>query len=383
MFYRNFWTDRLEDVLSRGRIAWLSGVRRVGKTLLCQSLPDAEYFDCELASVRRQMADPEAFWGGLVGKRVVVDEVQRLRDPSELLKVAADHFPSVRIVATGSSTLDATRKFRDSLAGRKLGVWLTPMILDDAQTFGNSALDHRLRRGGLPPFFLSPREPGAEFQEWFDSYWARDIEELFRLERRSGFQTCLELLLANSGGVFEATKYAGPSEISRTTVKNYLRVLEITHVAHVIQPFSTHKPTELTSAPKVYGFDTGFVCYARGWTELRPDDIGNLWEHYVLNELHARWPMGTVKYWRDTHGHEVDFVLPLRGRTPLALEAKRSASAFSSRNLAAFRRRYPEGLNWVVCTDVGRPFQRTEGDLVWEFLGLSHLADRLRELPPA
>jgi len=46
--------------------------------------------------------------------------------------------------------------------------------------------------------------------------------------------------------------------------------------------------TEIVSAPKVYAFDTGFMCCYRGWHTLRQDDYGTLWEHYVLNELHAQ-----------------------------------------------------------------------------------------------
>ncbi|MBE7461529.1 MAG: hypothetical protein HS112_13535 [Zoogloeaceae bacterium] len=46
------------------------------------------------------------------GQRVVPDEVHRLGNPSELLKIAADHYRDTRIVATGSSTLGASAKFR-------------------------------------------------------------------------------------------------------------------------------------------------------------------------------------------------------------------------------------------------------------------------------
>jgi hypothetical protein len=42
-----------------------------GKTCLCQTLPEVEYFDCELPRVRRMMEDPEGFLDGLRGKRVV------------------------------------------------------------------------------------------------------------------------------------------------------------------------------------------------------------------------------------------------------------------------------------------------------------------------
>ena len=57
----------------------------------------------------------------------VLDEIHRLPNPSELLKIAADHYPDIRILSTGSSTLGASARFRDTLAGRKQEVWLTPM----------------------------------------------------------------------------------------------------------------------------------------------------------------------------------------------------------------------------------------------------------------
>lgn len=80
--------------------------------------------------------------------------------------------------------------------------------------------------------------------------------------------------MAQSGGLFEGTRFAAPCEISRTSTSNYLNVLEATFGAHVIRPFSTHRPTEIVSAPKVYGFDTGFVAYYRGRQDFRRGDLG-------------------------------------------------------------------------------------------------------------
>src|SRR5438876_2972331 len=113
MVKRWYWIERLEERWHRRSVVWLRGVRRTGKTTLAQSLPDVEYFDCELPRVRRSMEDPEAFLSSLAGKRIVLDEVHRLPNPSELLKIAADHFPAVRVLATGSSTLGASSRFRD------------------------------------------------------------------------------------------------------------------------------------------------------------------------------------------------------------------------------------------------------------------------------
>ena len=379
MVNRQFWLERIEQQWSRRSILWLRGVRRAGKTSLSQSLPDIEYFDCELPRVRRAMEDPEAFLHGLRGKRVVLDEVHRLPNPSELLKIAADHFPKVRILATGSSTLGASSRFRDTLAGRKTELWLTPMIEADLAGFGDTDLPHRLLHGGLPPFFLSPEPPERDFQEWMDAFWAKDIQELFRLERRASFQRFVELLMAQSGGIFEATRFAAPCEISRTTITNYLAVLEATSVALVLRPFSSRRSNEIIAAPKVYGFDTGFVCAHRGWTSLRRDDLGHLWEHYVLNELTAHLQTSALRYWRDKQGHEVDLIWAPRGKAPLAIECKWSARDFDPANLLVFARAYPKATLLVTTPDARPGFTRKYSGIEVQFLTLDRLTARLTD----
>jgi len=374
---RPFWQSFIEREWERRSVVWLSGVRRAGKTTLCMGLPDVVYFDCELPRTRRRMEDPEGFLAGLRGRRVVLDEIHRLDNPAQLLKIAADHYPDVRVLATGSSTLGASAKFRDTLAGRKAEVWLTPMITDDLASFGDTRLERRFLHGGLPPFFLPAEVPARDFQEWMDAYWAKDVLELFRLERRASFQKFAELLFSHSGGMFEATRYARPCEVSRTTIANYLAVLEATFVMHVVRPFSTRKSAEIVSAPKVFGFDTGFVCYHRDWRDLRTDDMGLLWEHFVLNEIHARLQSRSVHYWRDKQGHEVDFVLAAQRDVPVAIECKWSASEFDPSGLSSFRGRYPAGENYVVAHDVDSPYQRKYGDIAVRFVGLRDLVESL------
>jgi uncharacterized protein len=380
MVHRRHWIDLVEEAWGRRSVLWLAGVRRAGKTFLCRSLDGVEYFDCELPRTRRLMEDAEAFLRDRRGQRLVLDEIHRLANPSELLKIAADHFPETRILATGSSTLDATAKFRDSLTGRKETVWLTPMISADLSDFEERDLSHRFLRGGLPPFFLADKFPERDFQEWIDAYWAKDIQELFRLERRSSLQRFLELLFAQSGGLFEATRFAAPCEVSRQTITNYLAVLEATFVANVVRPFSTRRSTEIVAAPKVYGFDTGFVCYYRGWNTLRAEDLGLLWEHFVLNEIQGRLRIRAPHYWRNKHGAEVDFVLPQRGRGPVAIECKWQGESFEANALAAFRHLYPDGENYVVASDVDTAYSRTFDGFEAQFVSLEQLLARLSNL---
>lgn len=74
MLPRSFWKRKIEDAWQRRSVVWLMGVRRFGKTVLSRSLPDAEYFDCELPRVRRQMEDPERFLEEFTDRTLVLDE---------------------------------------------------------------------------------------------------------------------------------------------------------------------------------------------------------------------------------------------------------------------------------------------------------------------
>ena len=305
--------------------------------------------------MRASLRDPMQFLAAVRGRRIVLDEVHRLDDPSEVLKNAADHFPDVSIVATGSSRIAASRKFRDALTGRKYELQLHPLVLPDLAPFGDTDLRHRLAAGGLPEHFLAP-QPGAAFREWLDSYWAKDIQELFPVDQFGPFRRFAELVLSDSGGVFEATRFAAACELSRPTISKYLAMLEATHVATVVRPFTSRRAAEIVSAPRVYGFDTSFVAHYRGWRELRDEDLGILWEHLVLNELAARLDLDRVHYWRDKRGHEVDFIVARPGEHPVAIECKWSRShADELAGMAAFRRAYPDGENYVVTSEPGAP----------------------------
>lgn len=377
MIQRQFWLNKIKDRLQQRSVLWLSGVRRVGKTMLCQSIPEIEYFDCELPRVRTMLEDPQSFLEDMKGRTIILDDIHRLANPSEILKIAADHYPDIKIVATGSSTLGVSAKFKDTLTGRKHELWLTPMNSEDLIDFDQPELSHRFIRGGLPPFFLAASFPERDVQEWMEAYWAKDIQELFRLERRHSFLKFAELLMIQSGGIFEAASFARPCEVSRTTISNYLAVLEATFVIHVIRPFSSYRQTEIISAPRVYAFDTGFMCYYRGWQTLRQDDYGTLWEHYVLNELHAQTQSRKIMYWRDKRGHEIDFILTKRQSEPVAIECKWKAADFDATNIKSFRRQYPEGSNFVVSSDIKKSFSRSYDNVHVRFVSLTELIKTL------
>ena len=371
MIERSLWLDSIQQAWRHRSIVWLSGVRRVGKTTLTRMLSDALYMNCDLPSVQRTLEEPELFFDGQVADNTLIfDEVHQLRNPSQLLKIAADEYPQLKILATGSSTLAATRKFRDSLTGRKQAIHLCPILWDEcADPFGVYDLDHRLLHGGLPEPLLAARKDPEFFSEWIDSFYARDILELFGIRNRQGFLALFRLLLRQSGGQLDYSQLANLSELSRPTVKNHIEAMQIAHAVHLLRPFHGGGKREIVSRPKCYAFDTGFVSFEKGWNSIRDDDRGLLWKHLVLDTLRFHFRDETIFYWQDKSQREIDFVIRgERGQVDI-VECKINPDKLNVAPILAFRKLYPKGENMIVSPVVKKPYKVRHGNLVFSLCG--------------
>jgi uncharacterized protein len=375
MVKRPFWIQQIQAAWEKRPVVWLSGVRRVGKTTIARMLHGAVYLNCDLPSVNRQMVDPEPFYDGLKkGSVVIFDEIHRLNDPSRVLKIAADAYPHLKVLATGSSTLAATRKFRDSLAGRKQTIYLPPVLWSECKDdFGIKELDRRLLHGGLPEPLMSERKDASFFSEWMDSFYARDIQELFGVRNRTGFMKLLHLLMRQSGGLLDYSNLAQLSDMSRHTVKAHIEAMSIAHAIYRLSPFQGGGRREIIRRPKCYCFDTGFVTFVRGWDSIREDDRGLLWEHLALDTLRTITDDRSLYYWRDKSGREIDFVVKGSRQRVDAVECKINPDDFSPSNLLIFRSLYPEGRNFVLSPNVRTPYMRRFGELEVSFISIKGL----------
>ena len=370
MIERDYWINRIRLAWEKAPIVWLTGVRRVGKTTLARAIPDARFLNCDLPSTARLLDDPERFYASVSAGVVVFDEIHQLSDPSRLLKIGADEFPHLRILATGSSTLAATQKFRDSLTGRKRDVHLVPVLAREWDAFGVPDIRKRLLHGGLPEPLLADEKDPEFFAEWLDSFYARDIEELFNVGKRQGFLRLVESVLRQSGGLLEKGNLAKHCGLSRPTIGSYLDILEVTHVALLVRPYHAGGRQEFLRRPKAYGFDTGFVSHFCGWNELREQDCGVLWEHVVLETLLAHRGHRGVFYWRDKQRREVDFVIPGAGGPCDAIECKWDADKLSLRGLKAFRSSHSGGKNYIISPQLGDAYTRSADGLELTFCNL-------------
>lgn len=363
MKLRPYWHDQINKLWRERSLVWLSGVRRTGKTSLCHQIPEATFFNCDLPSVKRQCADPEFFLAQQPAKTtLILDEVHRLEDPSQLLKIATDTRPDLRILATGSSTLDATQKFRDSLTDRKRTLHLPPVLWRECLTeFDVPDLDRRLLHGGFPKLLLAAKPDPDFFGDWMDSFYARDIQELFGVRNRTGFLKVLALSCMRNGGQLDITDLAKESGMTRPTVMSHLDAMEIAHAIIRLPPFHGGGHREVIAQPRIYACDTGLVANVRGWESIRDSDRGLLWENLVLDELRTVTSCSAIHYWRDKSQREVDFVVKRPGGRVDAIEAKINPDAFEIKGLSAFRALYPQGSNLLVCPFVKVPYIMKKG----------------------
>jgi predicted AAA+ superfamily ATPase len=270
--------------------------------------------------------------------------------------------------------LAATKKFKDSLTGRKFAIYLPPVLWDEClAVFNIQDLDHRLLHGGLPEPLLEDKKEDGFFSEWIDSFYARDIQELFGIRNRVGFIKLLHLLLRHSGGAIDYSNLSKLCDLSRPTVKAHIEAIAIAHAVFLLAPFHGGGRREITRRPKCYGFDTGFVTFIKGWDTIREDDRGLLWEHLALDTFRTRINPSNLYFWRDKSGREIDFIVRGRGRMTHAVECKINPDHFDPGSFIAFRKLYPEGKNHIVCPGIKEPYRRRHQDLVFTYSSLSGL----------
>lgn len=370
---RPYWLKLINEAWKSRPIVWLSGVRRAGKTTISKMLTDAVYLNCELPSIARRMEEPESFYENLPNDKIVIfDEVHRLEDPSLVLKIASDTYPHLKILASGSSTLSATKKFRDSLTGRKNNIYLPPVLWHECfNDFGINDLDRRLLRGGLPETLLSSEENQSFYSEWIDSFYARDIQELFGIRNRTGFLKLLQLIMRQSGKQIDYTNLANLSELSRITVKAHIEAMAVAHAVYLLSPYHGEGRREIVSRPKIYAFDTGFVSFVNGWNDIRDEDRGHLWEHLVLDQLRTAINDRNLFYWRDKSDREIDFIIRDKDNKVHTIECKINPDKFSPTSLSVFRTSYPEGENLVVSPFVKELYTRKYEKLIVKFVPLA------------
>jgi predicted AAA+ superfamily ATPase len=306
------------------------------------------------------------------GKIIVfLDEIQYLKDPSNLLKLLYDeHVERIKIVATGSSAFYIDDHFRDSLAGRKRVFQLLTCSFDEqlrlnekddllveyqrilsnkqAKTAQLGYLQQEwqsyLLYGGYPSVITESdrKEKIEKLKEIRDSFVKRDILES-GVQNETAFFHLFRLLAEQSGSLVNVHELSVTLRIKTDTVSNYLHILQKCFHLALIKPFFRNLRKELTKMTKGFLLDSGLRNSLINNFQPIPDrlDKGELWETSFFRALADKYGRDEIYYWRTADNNEVDFVLP-EIEAPFAVEAKYDELAIKPSKYKKFTETYPE-----------------------------------------
>jgi hypothetical protein len=391
----------IEKNLDKPGAILLVGARQVGKTSILYLLMGflrkkgvtknrIFYLDLEdmslLEVLNRGVAEFLAYLtahGAAADQRVYVfvDEIQYMENPTNFLKLMADHHKRVKLIVSGSSTLEIRRKFKDSLAGRKavfevhaldfyeylifkgeeklakgLQEWDLRHIglqttVDDlpARFFARHLETHfydYLSFGAYPGVVLEPEQERkiAYLMDIYNSYVRKDIKDLMRVDNVAAFNNLIKVLALQIGNLVNITELCTAVKIARETLERYLFLLENTFIIKMVSPFSSNPRKEISKMSKVYFMDTGLRnMVIRNFSQLEERvDAGVLVENGVFcNLLKNLAPLQDLHFWRTLAKSEVDFVV-VQGKHTTPIECKYAAlrSAKIPKGIRQFARQY-------------------------------------------
>ena len=321
----------LMDLAAGFPVIAITGPRQSGKTTLArQAFSHLPYVNLEDPDTRElALGDPRRFFTGLPDG-AVLDEVQRAPELMSYLLGIADSAPSMgRWVLTGSQQFGLMDGIGQSLAGR-VGL-LTLLPLAHAELPAAASLEGRLWHGGYPALHAQHRSPQPV--HWFAGYLAtyveRDVRHLLNVGNLLTFQRFVSMCAARSGQLLNLNSLAADCGISQPTARQWLTVLQASHLVALLPPYHRNFGKRLVKTPKLYFLDTGLLCYLMRIAS--PDDLlhhamrGAIFETWVVSEtLKHRYNRGLTAdlyFWRDNHGLEVDLVFE-RGQQLQAVECK-------------------------------------------------------------
>lgn len=374
----------------------LTGPRQSGKTTLAQqALADHVYVSLEDPDVRQRVAaDPRGFLAAHArAAGVVLDEAQRVPELLSYLQTAvdADRRPG-RYVVTGSQNLLLAQAVTQSLAGRAGYLELLPLAYGEGiETFAPMSLDELLVCGAYPALHAGA-VPAARFHaDWHASYVAsyleRDVRDLSRIADLLQFQRFMRLMAARCGQLLNLNAVAQDLGVAQTTARDWLAVLEATYVVFRLPPFHTNFGKRLVKTPKLYFHDTGLAAWLLGVTDASTMNVhpmrGALFENLCIGDygkhLRHTGAAGTMYFWRDNVGNEVDLLIERAGvLQPVEFKSGATFQPEWLRGLHTWQRHAAaarQGEPLLVCGAPGN--QRLQG------VGVAHWRDALAALAPA
>lgn len=336
----------------------LTGARQVGKSTLAKLVAgetagaEVRYLDEE--RVRYAAAeDPAGFVRN--DHLLVIDEVQRVPELILAIKHEVDTDPRPgRFLLTGSARLFALQDIPDSLPGRTETIETWPLSQGEIERtddrFVEAAFEdgadisvpdsplHRLDyveralRGGFVESIrrADSRRRARFLESYITDLINKDVKQLSEIERPADLRRLVNTIAASMASPTRAGGLADRLNLSASTVKRYVDLLELVYFVHRIPAWSTNLTTRAVAIPKLVVTDSGLAGHLTGMSVKRAKHptapVGPLIENFVLSELARQltWTAENIRlyHYRDRDQREVDAVLEHASGEVVAIEVK-------------------------------------------------------------
>jgi len=395
-FFERELEEKIKPFLNRDEIIIVRGPRQSGKTTLMKMISEKikfkkEFLDFDISSNRRAISEaPIDYVKGLAGNQKLAlffDEVQRLENAGELMKIIYDNFKGqVKIFATGSSSLEIRQKVLGALVGRAVLFELYSFGFGEFIRTRNESLytAFKERNNSVLKFIEHGVEPlhkafsdellklwkeyvvyggypevvkarGHEIKETLltnlaNLYIEKDIVSFFRIENTKEFENFVKVISFNDSQILKLSNIANESGISFYKAKQYLEILENTYIIKSIYPYYKNVTTSVKKAPKIYFLDLGIrnIMLKNLLSYDKRDDVGKLAENFVFSELER---LGKeLKYWRTKSGAEIDFILE-ESDSIVPIEVKLGGSKALGKSFYSFIRKYKPKRALIITLD--------------------------------
>ena len=328
------------------------GARQIGKTTLVSELSlhekSVRWFNGDLNTDHRLLQFSSTTDVELTLRQadtIVIDEAQRFPNIGLILKQLIDENIRLnlgkKIFATGSSSLELAKGVKESAVGRLVHRQMWPLSISEiAAAKGWGEICQNIERlmiyGTYPAVFTDPDHAEATLRNYCDGVLYKDLFALAGIRQNEKFMHLVNLLAFNVGSEVNYDKLARDTGLSKTTVADYLQLLEQCFIIKICPSFSRNLSNELKKGKKVYFCDNGVRNAIIGdfspMAARRGQDASALWENFFFMErvkLHSiRNDFTDMYFWRTTSNnpHKLDF-LEVKNAKIRAFECKLSPSA--------------------------------------------------------
>lgn len=292
-----------------------------------------------------------------------IDEAQKLPSIFESIKILYDKYSRhLKIIISGSSSLELLDKTAETLAGRVQILRIYPFSMSEASLYEEiggfecaeplykgifsgslnqkflsqlirefkpksrkkmQLIDRLLIRSLFPPTFSKIEEDAIPrwLIDYIDTYIERDMRSVKNIGNIEGYRKIVAQLSSRAGSLLEYNQLGNDVGINQITTKKYVTIWQESLIGFLLPPFFSNISTRIKKSKKVYFFDNALIWALSGFKERQileaSGESGRYFENLIIADF-IKWGVNLEKppsfyFWQKSFASEIDLVLSTKG----------------------------------------------------------------------